>query len=48
MKKLFCTICDRCKKIIHGAPISTHKTKSGKTMHFCSNYCFNKFFNIKQ
>ena len=47
MKKLFCTICDRCRKICESPIKYEFVTKTGKILHFCSDECRKKHTSTK-
>lgn len=47
MKKLFCTICDRCRKLCEGPFKYEFVTKTGKILHFCSDECRKKHTSTK-
>ena len=47
MKKLFCTICDRCRKLCESPIKYEFVTKNGKILHFCSDECRKKHTSIK-
>ena len=47
MKKLFCTICDRCRKLCESPIKYEFVTKTGKILHFCSDECRQKHTSPK-
>lgn len=47
MRKLFCTICDRCRKVVDITTCIKYYTK-GKELHFCNTECFNKHIGPKK
>lgn len=47
MKKLFCIICDRCRKICESPIKYEFVTKTGKILHFCSDECLKKHTSTK-
>ena len=47
MKKLFCTICDSCRKLCESPIKYEFVTKNGKILHFCSNECRKKHTSTK-
>jgi len=47
MKKLGGCICDNCRRIIQPSKIITKRGKK-RQLHFCSNFCLNKFESKKK
>jgi hypothetical protein len=46
MKKLFCTICDQCRRVIDKSAYIVY-TKNNKKMEFCDDECYRKFMGPK-